>query len=145
MFRRRATRRPHRPIALAYKLTYKASFTMLTQSHSRRPCLTPASASFLRRQSPLPVSRTLWRQIDRFVSITPVDRSKFPTASDWWRHNHRLYPNVARVAKCYLCTPLTSVASERLFSLASRVFTDRRDRLAPKKADCCCLLSTTCH
>ena len=74
-------------------------------------------------------------EIDRFVSMTPVDRSKFATACDWWRHNHHLYPNVARVAKRYLCAPPTSVASERLFSSASRVFTDRRNRLAPKKAD----------
>jgi len=70
-------------------------------------------------------------EIDRFISITPVDRSKYPTACDWWH----LYPNVARVAKRYLSAPPTSVASERLFSSASRVFTDRRNRLAPKKAD----------
>jgi len=59
----------------------------------------------------------------------------FPTACDWWCHYHHLYPNVARIAKHYLCAPPTSVASERLFSSASRVFTHRRNRLAPKKAD----------
>jgi len=32
MFRRRATRRPHRPIAFAYKRTYKASFTQTSHS-----------------------------------------------------------------------------------------------------------------
>jgi len=51
-------------------------------------------------------------EIDRFVSVTPVDRSKFATACDWWCHNHHLYPNVARVAKRYLCAPPTSVASK---------------------------------
>jgi len=75
-------------------------------------------------------------EIEWFISITPVNRSKFPTACNWWRENHHLYPNVARVAKrCYSSAPPTSVASERLYSLASRVFTDRRNRLAPKKAD----------
>ena len=74
-------------------------------------------------------------EIDRFISITPVDRSKYPTACDCWRENHHLYPNVTRVVKCYLSGPLTSVASERLFSSASHVFTDRLNRLAPKKAD----------
>jgi len=52
-------------------------------------------------------------------SMKPVDRSKFATACDWWRHNHHLYPNVARVAKRYLCTLPTSVASERMFSSGS--------------------------
>jgi len=74
-------------------------------------------------------------EIERFISITPVDRSKFLTACDWWCENHHLYPNVARVVKRYLPAPPTSVASERLFSSASRVFTDRRNRLAAKKAD----------
>jgi len=83
-------------------------------------------------------------EIDRFISMTPVDRSKFATACDWWCHNHHLYPKVARVAKCYLCAPPTSVASERLFSSASPVFTDRRNRLVPKKADILLLSSTTC-
>ena len=39
-----------------------------------------------------------------FLCITPVDSSKYPTACDWWRENHHLYPpppvpNVAHVAK----------------------------------------------
>ena len=74
-------------------------------------------------------------EIDRFISISPVDRSKYPTACDWWRQNHHLYPNVARVAKRYLPAPPTSVASECLFCSSSCVFTDRHNRLAPKKAD----------
>jgi len=45
------------------------------------------------------------------------------------------YIPTSRVAKRYLCAPPTSVANEHLFSSATRVFTDRRNRLAPKKAD----------
>ena len=36
--------------------------------------------------------------------------------------------------------PPTSIASEHLYSSASHVFTDRRNRLAPRKLICCCSL-----
>ena len=37
-----------------------------------------------------------------FLCITPVDSSKYPTAWDWWRENHHLYPtsHVLRNATC---------------------------------------------
>ena len=37
-----------------------------------------------------------------FLCITPVGSSKYPTACDWWRENHHLYPmsRVLRNATC---------------------------------------------
>jgi len=37
-----------------------------------------------------------------FLCITPVDSSKYPTAWDWWRENHHLYPtsHVLQNATC---------------------------------------------
>ena len=66
-------------------------------------------------------------EIDRFVSMTPVDRSKFATACDWWCHNHHLYPNVASVAKRYLCAPTGAIGWRQ------------------RKQICYCLLSITWH
>jgi len=42
-----------------------------------------------------------------FLCITPVDSSKYPTACDWWRENHHLYPmsRALRNATCLaVCT-----------------------------------------
>jgi len=53
----------------------------------------------------------------------------------WWRENAKLYPNVAMVARRFLSAPSTSVPSERLFSSADLVYTDRRNRLLPERAE----------
>ena len=50
---------------------------------------------------------------------------------EWWRSNQFKYPTVAVVARLYLGIPVTSVASERIFSKCSRVCSERRSVLSP--------------
>lgn len=50
----------------------------------------------------------------------------------WWSINHQQYPQVAVIARKYLCIPATSVPSEQLFSHAGDTITKKRNRL---KAD----------
>ena len=45
--------------------------------------------------------------------------------------NEREYPLFARLAKQYLCVPGTSVASERVFSIAGDIVTAKRSCLTP--------------
>ena len=61
------------------------------------------------------------------MCITPVDRNRYSSDATGGVK--------ACVVKRDLSAPPTSVASERLYSSASHVFTDRRNRLGPKKAD----------
>ena len=53
----------------------------------------------------------------------------------WWSANAAHFPMLADEGKRYLSVPPTSVASEQLFSSAAQVYTDRRNRLLPKRAD----------
>jgi len=78
-------------------------------------------------------SSTVAGEVERYLAQHPVPAAT--PAVDWWRENEQRFPSVARVAKRYLSAPPTSVASERLFSAAAQVYTDRRNRLAPKRAD----------
>ena len=42
---------------------------------------------------------------------------------------------LSQLAKCDLSAPPTSVASERLFSVAGDIYDEKRNRLAPERAE----------
>ena len=44
----------------------------------------------------------------------------------WWKAKVFSYPNLSKLAKCYLAIPATSVASEHIFSSAGDVVTAQR-------------------
>lgn len=64
------------------------------------------------------------RYFSRTLTYKPVD------PLEWWRHNKTKFPVMAKIARKYLAIPATSVASERMFSFAGGVCTDRRNRLS---------------
>ena len=52
----------------------------------------------------------------------------------WWRgHQHR-YPNLAKLARRYLCVPATSAPSERVFSNAGLTISNASSRLLAENA-----------
>lgn len=50
-------------------------------------------------------------------------------AIEWWGHHQLTYPILSRLARDYLAIPASSTASERAFSSAGLIGTDRRSRL----------------
>ena len=54
---------------------------------------------------------------------------------DWWKENQFKFPNLSQVAKSYLFIPATSVPSERMFSKAGAIVSDRRASLKADKAE----------
>ena len=72
-------------------------------------------------------------ELAAYLNDDVIPRTESSTA--WWAANATRFPMLAVEAKRYLSTPPTSVASERLFSSAAQVYTDRRSRLLPKRAD----------
>jgi len=50
----------------------------------------------------------------------------------FWKHNHTLYPRLAKIARRVFAVPATSAAVEREFSLAGNIITKKRSRLSPE-------------
>ena len=69
---------------------------------------------------------------------TYFSESLFPVKQDplsWWKANAHRYPFLAQLAQVYLCSPPSSVQSERIFSIAGEVYDERRSRLLPENAE----------
>ena len=54
---------------------------------------------------------------------------------EWWSHNSGQFPNIAKLAKRYLCVPATSVPAEQVFSVAGEVVNCKRSSLKPENVD----------
>jgi hAT family C-terminal dimerisation region len=63
-----------------------------------------------------------------------VDGYSLSDRLQWWANNQRHFPILAPLAKCYLAVQATSAPSERIFSVASRLVSARRNRMSPSMA-----------
>lgn len=101
----------------------------------------------------------LWAQVDEIMKsglttsstalqgetseiITMVDAylaepllSRHANALDYWSKKKALWPFLSILARKFLTPPCTSVPSERLFSSAGNIVTDKRNRLAAEKVE----------
>jgi hypothetical protein len=61
--------------------------------------------------------------------------SSYVDPLQWWKENHKIYPNVWLVAIRILCIPATYAPAERVFSAASNLVNKKRIRLHPDSVD----------
>lgn len=82
--------------------------------------------------SPTEEDNKIELQLQKYLLVRKLDRSGCPF--QWWRSNKREFPLLYSLAQKYLSAPATSVSSERLFSSAGLIYSDRRKSLKPIKA-----------
>jgi len=82
-----------------------------------------ASLKFLANSSAPPQRIS---EFDQYLAL-PVDNSV--DVLQYWHDNEAIYPNVASVARKYLCAPATSTSSDRQFSACGRLVTKLRSSL----------------
>ena len=79
--------------------------------------------------SGLPVSQVIDHEIGKYCQTSMIPETESPV--DWWRQNQIAFPCLASLAYKYLCSPPSSVESERLFSIGGNIYTPHRNRLSP--------------
>lgn len=67
------------------------------------------------------------------LSEPVIPRSAVPLV--FWERNKGRFPALAEATRVYLNAPLTSVDSERLFSTATHVLDEKRNRLSSQNAE----------
>ena len=72
-------------------------------------------------------------ELDRYISAPLPETSINPYK--WWTEHKHLYPHVATLARNKMSIPATSLPSERLFSKAGTVISDRKTRLKPENTE----------
>lgn len=82
-------------------------------------------------ESSAPKAATI--QLEAYLGEITVPRSEKPLK--YWAVHKVRFPTLAKMAQKYLSAPCSSVESERLFSLASNVLTDSRNRLMVEHAE----------
>ena len=80
------------------------------------------------------------RELDLYASLPCISSAVDPLV--WWSQHQNTFPNLAILAKKYLCVQATSVASERLSSAAGNIVTTKRNYLKPSKVNMLCFLAT---
>lgn len=71
--------------------------------------------------------------VKQYLSIPNIPRTSNPL--DFLSENIALFPELYKMHEKYLCTPATSVPSERIFSKTGIITNSRRNRLSPKILD----------
>lgn len=70
-------------------------------------------------------------EIKGFLSEPLLPRTSDPL--EWWKSRATVFKKTCDVMKTRLCIVATSVPSERIFSKAGQIITDKRNRLSPGK------------
>lgn len=73
------------------------------------------------------------KELELFGSEPAIPLSGNPLA--WWSKKHHRFPHIAKFAVSDLAVQGTSVPSERLFSKAGQLISDRRASLKPSNVD----------
>ena len=81
------------------------------------------------KESPKDIAK---RELDRYMREIILPSTRPLT---WWRNNANYFPLLSQLARKYLCTPATSVPSERVFSAAGLTVTKQRSSLSPDNVD----------
>ena len=74
-----------------------------------------------------------FKEINKYLNIDELNICEDPLC--WWKENFNKFRILSLVARDFLCVPATSVPSERVFSKAGNIVSNKRSSLSSKFID----------
>ena len=82
------------------------------------------------------IIRKITLEIDRYKSVLMKKEQKANLKLiSWWQEQKQEYPFLFKAVKAMLCTPATSVPSERIFSEVGYISHAKRSKILPVNLD----------
>ena len=76
---------------------------------------------------------SLSEEFDNYLKLNPL--KSCDNCLEQWSPNSLQFPNLAKLAKKYLCVPATSVPAEQVISVAGEVISNKRSSLKLENVD----------
>ena len=73
------------------------------------------------------------KEVKKYLQLPLLEKDEDPLT--WWRQNRATLPLLAKLARKLLCTPASSVYSERIFSEFGEIYDDQRSRILPARGE----------
>jgi hypothetical protein len=74
-------------------------------------------------------------ELDLYLDEPTLPRTQELNIISWWQYVGVKYPTLRKIARDIMTIPVTTVASESVFSIRGRVISPHRSRLAPKTVE----------
>lgn len=74
-------------------------------------------------------------ELDLYLEESTLPRTQELDIIHWWEYAGVKYPTLRKIARDIMAIPVTTVASESVFSTGGRIISPHRSRLAPKTAE----------
>ncbi|XP_073672246.1 zinc finger BED domain-containing protein 4-like [Paramisgurnus dabryanus] len=103
------------------------------EPQEKRMCTQREGHSFLDMFDEILEEKEPDEQVHGYLSEPTLPRNVSPL--QYWQSNKTHFPALATVARKYLSAPCTSLDSERLFSAASNVVSEKRNRIGTERAE----------
>ena len=68
-------------------------------------------------------------EVEKYLALPQLADAPGFDLLAWWKLHSSMFPNLARMARCYLASPASSAGVERLFSEAGDTYSDKRKNL----------------
>ncbi|KAL1256427.1 hypothetical protein QQF64_011972 [Cirrhinus molitorella] len=97
------------------------------------------SSLFGPHTSDLLVKGTIEDELNQYLKEPVIERRKGDPLQ-WWKQNEGRFKLLAKAARKFLCSPSSSVPSERVFSEVSAIYDKKRSKLTGEHAEQLCFL-----